>query len=353
MGYMTFADSLALPKVARSTNWHPRVKPLADRFHRLGHRINRIALPDSPSASSIPFAEYMKWFYFTRLTPAHPRSIDIQTKSGCNAHCSFCPVGREENKIRGTMSDDLFEKIIDEVLDCPGLYQINPYLLNDPLVDKSLPERIEYIARKKDNRSLPRVRITTNAGLLTEEMGYRLLRSEGLDKINISFHSIVPGVYETMMSPLKFDRVMENIQVFKSMWDNYPGKKPQLEIWTVLTKPVIANLRNERAFWKNTGIRFKARKLDNRANERINAMDLGDREFVRVPFCVIPFWRTWVMWNGDMIMCCVDQERSNLLGNCQERSIHEIWQDPAYRELRMRWRFRNLEGLLCENCKGT
>jgi hypothetical protein len=54
-----------------------------------------------------------------------------------------------------------------------------------------------------------------------------------------------------------------------------------------------------------------------------------------------------------MIMCCVDQERSNLLGNCVDHSIREVWQNPAYQTLRQRWRTKQLDGLLCENCKGT
>lgn len=326
---------------------------LLQPYRRLMHRIGRVVLPDSPSASSVPLAEYYKWLRYTRSTPDFPLSIDIQTKSGCNAHCTFCPVGREENKLYGTMSDDLFQHIIDEALDHPTLYQINPYLLNDPLVDKTLPDKLVYIAQKKNRRTKPYVRITTNAGLLTEEMGYRLLHAEGLDEINFSFHSIIPHVYEEMMPPLKYDRVMGNILRFKSMWDQYAGKKPKLQIWTVRTTPVIANLKHEKAYWKKVGIGFKARKLDNRANADIEALGLGDREYVRVPFCVIPYWRAWVMWNGDMIMCCVDQERSNLLGNCRDHSIREVWQNAAYQTLRQRWRTKQLDGLLCEGCKGT
>jgi len=323
------------------------------RVNRLKHKLGRIILPNSPSSSSFPFGEYFKWIYFTRNTPNYPQSIDIQTKSGCNAHCSFCPVGKEENKIYGTMSDELFEKIIDEVIEYPNIRRIDPYLLNDPLVDKRMPVRLEYIAKKRGKRQSPKIRITTNAGLLTEEMGYGLLHADALDEINISFHTIIPEVYETMMSPLKFDRVMGNILRFKEQWDKFSGKKPKLTIWTVKTQPVIDNLENEKAYWEKIGIGFKARKLDNRANKNIEDQGFEDREFVRVPFCVIPFWRAWIMWNGDMIMCCVDQERSNLLGNCASRSVKEVWNDPFYQDLRRRWRTKELEGLLCDECKGT
>ncbi len=335
------------PRVARHR------PTLSTPYKRLQRQIGRIVLPDSPSSSSIPFIEYGKWLAYTRFTPSFPLSIDIQTKSGCNAHCAFCPVGQEENKIYGTMSDDLFQKVIDEILTFPSMVKINPYLLNDPLVDKKLPEKLEYIAQKKGKRSRPAVRITTNAGLLTEEMGYRLLHSEGLDEINFSFHSILPDVYEAMMSPLKYDRVMGNILRFKALWDAYAGKKPKLTIWTVRTQPVVDNLKNEKAYWKKIGIGFKARKLDNRADANIELLQLGEDEFVRVPFCVIPYWRAYVMWNGDMIMCCVDQERTNILGNCTEHSIRDIWQNAEYQELRRRWRAKQLQGLLCEGCKGT
>jgi hypothetical protein len=59
------------------------------------------------------------------------------------------------------------------------------------------------------------------------------------------------------------------------------------------------------------------------------------------------------MWNGDMILCCVDQERSTVLGNCADRPIREIWNDGPYRQLRARWKSGDLAGLLCENCKGS
>jgi MoaA/NifB/PqqE/SkfB family radical SAM enzyme len=310
-------------------------------------------MPNSPSASSLPFVEYLKWFRYTRFTPEYPYSIDIQTQSGCNARCSFCGVGREKNKQKGAMSDALFRKIVDEALAFPNLRQINPYLLNDPLVDKDIEARIEYITRKRGGRRKPLVRIITNAGLLTEERAYRLLHS-GLDEINISFHSIIPHVYEDMMRPLRFDKVMGNVLDLVALRDRLALKRPpRIEIWTVLTKPVEANLEHERAYWKRVGVGFKARKLDNRANAEIGAAALGNRPLDLVQICPIPFWRAWVMWNGDMIMCCVDQERSNVLGNCSERSMRAIWQDRAYQELRRRWRTKQLEGLLCSDCKGS
>ncbi|MDH3637902.1 MAG: SPASM domain-containing protein [Gammaproteobacteria bacterium] len=328
----------------------------ADRWanlkYQMRYRVSKVVMPNSPSASSIPFVEYLKWLRYTRFTPDYPYSIDIQTRSGCNARCSFCGVGRETNRINGRMSDALYQRIIDEALQFPGLRQINPYLLNDPLVDRDIEERIEYIVRKRGRARRPVVRIITNAGLLTAERAYRLLHS-GLDEINISFNSIVPDVYEAAMRPLKFDKVMGNILGLIQLRDQLRINRPRISVWTVLTKEVEANIGNERAYWKSLKVGIKARKLDNRARSDIESADLGNRPMDLVQICPIPFWRAWVMWNGDMIMCCVDQERSNVLGNCEHRSIRSIWNDPAYQRLRMQWRTRDLAGLLCENCKGS
>src|SRR5690242_4481053 len=157
-----------------------RTLTLPQLKYEVRYRVSKVVMPNSPSASSLPFIEYLKWFRYTRFTPEYPHSLDIQTQSGCNARCTFCGVGREENKVKGAMSDELFQKVIDEALTFPSLRQINPYLLNDPLVDKDIEGRIEYITRKRGRERKPLVRIITNAGLLTEERAYRLLHS-GLD----------------------------------------------------------------------------------------------------------------------------------------------------------------------------
>ncbi len=322
-------------------------------WKKVKERASRFVFPNSPAASSLPFVEYGKWFRFTRFTPDYPFSIDIQTRSGCNARCTFCGVGRESNKVTGAMDDDLFRKIVDEALSFPKLMQINPYLLNDPLVDRKIAEKVEYIVKKRGARRRPMVRLITNAGLLTPDMAYELLHS-GLDELNISFHSIIPEVYEDLMRPLKFDKVMENIQHFLHLRRTLKvAKKPDVNVWTVRTRPVEENLANEHRFWKALKVGFKARKLDNRASSTVENTHLSERSFEYVQICPIPFWRAWIMWNGDMIMCCVDQERSNLLGNCATRSIRDIWNDAAYQELRRKWRTRELKGLLCDTCKGT
>lgn len=245
-------------------------------LRRLQWQVSRIALPTCPSASSVPFVEYLKWFRYTRAVPRNPRSLDIQTRSGCNARCLFCGVNRERNPLPGAMSDELFRKIVDEALSWPDLRQINPYLLNNSLVDRGLEERLEYLVAKRGPRRRPLVRLITNAGLLSGERALRLLRT-GIDEINISFHSVDPAVYERAMPPLKYDRVMGNVRELVRQRDRLNLEKPRISVWTVLTEAVERNLPAERAYWKGLGVGFRARKLDNRALPAVERAGLDRR----------------------------------------------------------------------------
>ena len=95
----------------------------------------------------------------------------------CNARCAFCPnttVG--DDLSQGTMEWDLFRKVADELCAHP-LEEIHPFLMNEPLWDKELPEKIRYLADRKQPET--QLKINTNASFLTRELGERLL-VEGL-----------------------------------------------------------------------------------------------------------------------------------------------------------------------------
>ena len=154
----------------------------------------------------------------------------------------------------------------------------------------------------------------------------------------------------------KFETVVKNIETLAKIKDELKAKNPQIEIWAVLTKEVEAQLDATKVFWKTRGIRFKARQLDNRANpDIIDTSDMASEDFdwKFAHYCTIPFWRAWILWNGDMVLCCVDWERTQVFGNIHEQSIREIWNGEGYRKYRQRMMDRDLAGTICENCQGT
>ena len=47
--------------------------------------------PNSPSAGGIPILEQVRHFILSNFTPEFPLLVDVQTKDGCNASCTFLP----------------------------------------------------------------------------------------------------------------------------------------------------------------------------------------------------------------------------------------------------------------------
>ena len=324
---------------------------LTGSFDRLKTRLT----PNTPSSSGIPFFEQARHFYLTRNTPSFPLNIDIMTKSGCNASCVFCPSGKPFLKVsHGTMSDGLYEKIVDEAAK-HRILRFAPFLQNEPLRDAKINERVEYA-----RRMLPRysqIRLISNGALLTEDVGRNLIEA-GLTKLVISIQSIEKDVYEETMRGLKFEQTMENVIRFVELKERMRKKNPDLEVWMVRTAYVEQKLKEHKDFWSKHGIKLKARKLNNQASPELEKRmrergDIPVDVWEYAQSCSIPFWRAWVTWAGDMILCCADWHRSTVLGNINEQSIEEIWNGDLYKEHRELMLAGNVAGTLCQDCKGV
>ena len=58
-----------------------------------------------------------------------------------------------------------------------------------------------------------------------------------------------------------------------------------------------------------------------------------------------------ILFNGDVIACCADWSRASILGNANEKTLQQIWQDEKAKSLResvARGAYREIEP--CKNC---
>ncbi len=323
------------------------------RVRRTLHVLRRKLTPAGPSAASVPLMEYVKYHTFSRFTPSFPQIMQVQTQYGCNARCVFCPMGREANQIHGRMDDVTFSRIVDEAVK-NNVKVLSPYLQNDPLVDRRMHERVAYIRESRGKKRFPKTKIITNGGLLTEKRAYDLINA-GLEYIVFSVHGVDANVYDDLMQGPRFETTIKNIDRFVRIKEELGSKTPDIEVWAVRTKEVDRQLAEVKEFWAGRNIRFKARELDNRAHPEITENDDLANDYDEWKFathCVIPFWRAWILWNGDVVLCCVDWERKHVFGNIHENTLREIWNGDAYRAYRERMKKNDFAGTLCENCQG-
>jgi len=274
--------------------------------------------------------------------------IQIQTQSGCNAACAFCPNKKTLSTLsHGRMDEALFRKIVDEcVAHQPS--RISPYLMNEPLLDPDLPERIRYVASKKGPRT--EVEINTNASKLEGDMARELLCC-GLDAMSISFHGLSKESYEASMVGLSFDENLRRVNDFAALWRAAPEPKPEVRITMVRTKLTEPETPRIRAYWAERGLKARIRPLGNRAHVSVEEARLNPNAWEPFVSCTELVRQAFIIYNGDAVLCCADWERSTVVGNLRERSLHEVWNGERYVEIRRRYFAGDLEGLLCARCK--
>ena len=280
-----------------------------------------------------------------RFRPAFPRAVEFQTLSVCNAKCLFCPHSSSPELIpHGRMEDALIHKIVNE---CSRhlVGRISPYLTNEPLMDKRMPDILRLIRKKVP---FAKTKINTNASLLTEEMSRKILDS-GLSQIWFSVNGYSPETYRASMN-LDFETTMRNIDYFLALKKKLGKKRPSVRVTTLRTKLVEHELEGAARYWAERGVDFADHHMDNRAGE--SAQGLSSNKAHRKRNCDLFLKQAYIVENGDMILCCHDWRQTVVLGNVTEKSIKEVWNSPAFLDRIYEYFAGNFDNLeICRNCR--
>lgn len=288
-------------------------------------------------------------FQRRRPTPDFPLHAQLQTITGCNASCVFCPHNKTARKIPAGRKMDmgLFKKIVDELLDRPVM-RISPYLMNEPLLDSDLPQRIAYIAQRKKRGQF--TKINSNGGLLSEKMAQALLDS-GLDRLNFSVHGIEREAYESVMVGLKLERVLANIDRFLELKREGGYRLPRVRIAMLVTQTLQPQLPEIREYWGARNIKINLNQLENRgAHQAIQADEIAAHPLENYAWCKRMFEQVYILHDGRLVLCCADWEQCAVMGDASRQSLAEIWNGPRYAEFRRRFQDGEVKGMLCDGC---
>jgi Radical SAM superfamily/Iron-sulfur cluster-binding domain len=285
-----------------------------------------------------------------RPVPRFPRTIQIQTFTGCNADCIFCPYGETyPTQPKGKMPIEMFRGIIDEA-SAHGARRISPYLMNEPLMDRDLCDKIRYI-----NAKIPdcKVVVTSNGHFLTPPVVDQLLDlGEGLHELYVSFQGIDRDAYaKTMRGNMDFDRTLANVGHFLETQRRRGLDRPKL--WITMVDTALIDARKAVAYWRSRGVASKYTTLENRGGNIPFAGTFSKtRSMSNYTTCTRLFKQAYIMFNGDMVLCCVDYARKQVLGNITNSSVYEVWNGPTAAEIRRRYLSHEFDRLpLCGACK--
>lgn len=277
-----------------------------------------------------------------------PAEIQIQTTTFCNASCVMCPYPQVSQEFPfGRIDEELYDKILDECADQPGLRRIEPFLMNEPFTDNRM---VEFIRRTKRRLPQTMVTVTTNGTPLIPKVTDRLIES-GLDAVWFSFNGLTPQTYEKIMG-VPYDRVKANIDYLLEV------KPASLQVFVnmIETEPMAPEIEENIRYWQSRGVQAGSSQLVNRAGnvENFDELDYMPISEKPVRTCELPFYKMYILHTGEAVLCCMDWRRNVVLGSVREQSIREIWNSDEYRRIRrLHIEGRDAEIGLCGDCSYT
>ncbi|MEJ2283641.1 MAG: radical SAM protein [Desulfobacterales bacterium] len=264
-----------------------------------------------------------------------PDHVQIQTITGCNASCIFCPNGRTRRDIpKGRRMDwDLYRSIVDQSI-AMGIRRYSAYLMNEPMLDRELPERVAYITARIQK---PRyVKVTSHGGLLTEGMARGLLDA-GLHKLKISVQSLDPDTYRRIMG-LPLEKTLRNIDRFLELKKQGGYKRPKLEIVMVDSAQTHMEIPRARQYWQERQIKLYVEPVENRAAQHnIRETAIGAQKLQAFSWCRRLMEQIYVLYDGRMLQCCADWEQQSVMGDLTRDKLSDIWHGRHYSNFRRRF----------------
>ncbi|MFQ5671052.1 MAG: radical SAM/SPASM domain-containing protein [Acidobacteriota bacterium] len=285
----------------------------------------------------------------SRRVPRFPRTVQIQTRTGCNADCIWCPYGATfSTQPRGVMDWGLFERIIEE---CARhrVRRLSPYLMNEPFLDRDLPRRIRFMHQKCPGAKIV---VTTNGSRLFPDVIKEIVDlGPALHALYISFQGIEKEGYErTMRGTMNFDQTFENVNHLLEALEARGAVSPK--VWITMVDTNLVDAKKAVAYWRKRGVASKYTTLENRGGNIAQAEGLAHTRMDYYTTCTRLMKQGYILFNGDMVICCTDYSRQMTLGNIASSSISQVWNGEramAYRRAYLGGRFDELP--LCRVCK--
>lgn len=233
-------------------------------------------------------------------------AVQIQTHTRCNFQCKFCPHGKIELQ-HGEMSDETFQRVVEGLKELHFAGDIYPYLMNEPLMDKRLVERVAAL-----RKACPKARIwiDTNGSLATTELLDQLVKA-GASVITMEIYlprgKAMPEKYVKMHAALS------------------PEARAHVFLYERDADAILTN----------------------------RAGNLPTRPIPKTPWrlpCERPFRQIYIAYDGSLLLCCQDYRREGIMGNLHKNSLKEIWYNEVYARVRAELLRPGRATTLCERC---
>ena len=307
------------------------------------------------------------------------RQFSIELTNVCNEDCTFCAT-QFINRRNGVMDFELAKRLIKEVADTDFCDVVTTNVMGEPTLYKQLIDLVEYA-----NSVNQKVQIITNGERLDEQLATRLLKLNPY-AVGLSFHATDAESFKFKRSRLSFDTYRERAFGFIDL-------KFKLKATTNITFNVLSTrLRSADQFTiaeskekldrfaaeifefthgikKKYGLRWPVPDLFTHGNQMLlpgvsfllhdgyhtwsNQIIPEDATVVpRSRYCGEPFEQFNVLWNGDVVLCCIDYNGELVYDNVVDKSILDVFNNDRMRALRREFLRGGDIPTKCQHCLG-
>jgi hypothetical protein len=216
------------------------------------------------------------------------------------------------------MDWNLYRSIVDQSI-AMGIRRYSAYLMNEPMLDRELPERVAYITARIQKPQY--VKVTSHGGLFTKRMAQGLLDA-GLHKLKISVQSLDPDAYRRIMG-LPLEKTLKNIEISRV-----------------------------RQYWQERQIKLYVEPVENRAAQHnIRETAISAQKLQAFSWCRRLMEQIYILYDGRMLQCCADWEQQSVMGDLTRDRLSDLWYGRHYSNYRRRFADGDVKGMICACCQ--
>jgi MoaA/NifB/PqqE/SkfB family radical SAM enzyme len=247
-----------------------------------------------------------------------PRHLNIETSDHCNRACVFCPIQHTRAASPPRLLDlALFEALLEELAAAPHPLKISLQWIDEPLTN---PRFFDYA-------ELGRARVPGAQWLLQTNADF--LNQAHVDRLSTIFDAISINLYSESAAHAfaKKNLVLKRADARGLVM---PGR-------------LSSSGEGSGALWH--------------VNEKFRDHDWVERfDEVSVPFelaCHRLHVQAAIAWNGDVHLCCRDNEKRHVAGNLAHMTLYEAYNGPVATTLRRAMEDGRRDRIaMCASCPG-
>ena len=318
--------------------------------------------------------------------------VHIELTNVCDFNCLFCPKAVMKRPY-GYMETDLAKRIISEIGEKGIAEKVTFHVMGEPTLHKDFFEILDHACQEG-----VKVGLTTNGSRLGGETGQRLLdydlhqldislqtpdeRSFALRKAGaLSFEKYLKGIFDFFAD--YHQRHKNTIFKFRFLNTRFPNKSMEKRIGPVRVISSTAELRDTFRYWtlrlyetlsddpEKKDLALK--RIDRLVAYKWNVVEVYPKVFFETyvlsdwghAFGDEPIHDAWggccfgmqdhfaVLYNGDVILCCIDYDGNTKIGNVGNASLTEILSSERVGEIVRGFKKMKLVHPYCKRCLGS